>query len=338
MHPLVTLLLGTSVLALATLLFWPQRGLFWRVQRSLQMSERVLFEDALKHLFDFEYRDVPATLQSVAGALEVTPQRASEVLQRMERSDLVQFDGTLWTLSPAGRGEALRVVRIHRLWENYFSEETGLEPARWHGEAERLEHRTSEAEAELLSARMGHPRWDPHGDPIPTAEGEIAPPSGQPLPTLEVGRIAEIVHIEDEPPESYAQLLAEGLHLGMRVRVNDVSSHRVVFEADSTECVLAPVMAAHISVQPLETSAEMPGPLERLSDLDTGETGSVVGFLPACRGMERRRLLDLGLIPGTQVAAELRSPSGDPTGYRIRGAVIALRKAQADHIQIERAS
>ncbi|REJ83257.1 MAG: hypothetical protein DWQ30_08075 [Acidobacteria bacterium] len=256
----------------------------------------------------------------------------------MERAELIDFDGAHWRLSASGRSEALRVVRIHRLWESYFSEETGLEPARWHGEAERLEHSTSAAQAEQLSARMGHPRWDPHGDPIPTPEGDIAPASGQPLPTLEIGRVAEIVHIEDEPAESYAQLLAEGLHLGMRVRVNEVTSQRVVFEADASECVLAPVLAAHIAVQPLESSAEMPGPTHRLSDLEVGERGSVVGFLPLCRGVERRRLLDLGLIPGTEVEAHLRSPSGDPTGYRIRGAVIALRKAQADQIQIERAS
>ena len=55
-----------------------------------------------------------------------------------------------------------------------------------------------------------------------------------------------------------------------------------------------------------------------------------------CRGLQRRRFLDLGLVPGTVVKPEFRSPSRDPTAYRIRGAVVALRKAQADLIQVRR--
>ncbi|MDH3402564.1 MAG: ferrous iron transport protein A [Acidobacteriota bacterium] len=80
----------------------------------------------------------------------------------------------------------------------------------------------------------------------------------------------------------------------------------------------------------------MAGPFERLSGLAIGERGRVVALAPALRGAERRRLFDLGLIPGTEVEAELRSPGGDPTGYAIRGAVIALRREQADQVQVER--
>ena len=56
---------------------------------------------------------------------------------------------------------------------------------------------------------------------------------------------------------------------------------------------------------------------------------------PACRGVERRRLLDLGLVPGTRVTAEFTSPAGDPVAYRVRGALIALRNQQADMIYVE---
>jgi len=61
----------------------------------------------------------------------------------------------------------------------------------------------------------------------------------------------------------------------------------------------------------------------------------VEGIFPACRGMERRRLLDLGLVPGTRVVAEFASPAGDPVAYRVRGALIALRTQQADLIHIQ---
>jgi Fe2+ transport system protein FeoA len=72
-----------------------------------------------------------------------------------------------------------------------------------------------------------------------------------------------------------------------------------------------------------------------LSSLAPGDAGVVASIAPACRGVERRRFLDLGLVPGTRVVAEFPSPAGDPVAYRIRGALIALRKQQADMIYLE---
>ncbi len=337
--PGTALAAAAAAALLAAVLLWPDRGVVWRVSRSFRAGDRVAIEDALKHLYDGEARDVPATLHSLAGALGVSGDRAASFVERLERLDLVErADAGTYRLTPQGRSDALRVVRIHRLWERYLSEETGLDPAEWHREAERREHRTTDAQADALAARLGHPRFDPHGDPIPTAGGEIPPPPGVPLTELPVGRVAEIVHVEDEPSAVYAQLLAEGLHPGMLLRVSESDRRRVRFEADAEEHVLAPVVAANLSVSPLAEDAPMPGPFERLSGLDPGESARVVALSPACRGLERRRLLDLGIVPGTLVAAELRSAGGGPTAYRIRGALIALRREQADLVQVERGS
>ncbi|NTU65007.1 MAG: ferrous iron transport protein A, partial [Chloroflexi bacterium] len=70
--------------------------------------------------------------------------------------------------------------------------------------------------------------------------------------------------------------------------------------------------------------------------LQAYESGTVVGISPRCHGAERRRLLDLGIVPGTVVRAEIASPSGDPIAYRVRGALIALRREQSDFIRIVR--
>jgi len=223
--PLTALLAAFIAGVLLVALFWPMRGLFWRLTHAMRATERVRTEDALKHLHDCEYRRLPCTLQSL----------------RLEERALASRAGDAWTLTPEGRTYALRVIRIHRLWERYLSEETGLHATEWHVEAHRREHTTSPEEAEALSARMGHPRYDPHGDPIPTPDGEVASPRGRHLPDLPPGRPAEIVHIGDEPEAVYAQLVAEGLHLGMRVRVLEVSPRRIRFEADAEEHVLAPV-------------------------------------------------------------------------------------------------
>ena len=336
MQPILLLAITAAAIAALVLLFWPDRGLLWKFIRASHATERVRTEDALKQVFDCEYQGRACTLQSVAGALHVSGHKAAELLERMESKELVRAEGGSFLLTPEGRSYALRVIRTHRLWEHYLSEETGLAPERWHDEAELREHKISPAEVEELSARLGHPRYDPHGDPIPTEGGEIIPRRGMPLTDLEVGELAEIVHLEDEPRAVYAQLVAEGLHPGMRVRVNESTPNRLTFEADAEERVLAPVLAANISVDRLSRDEEMGDVRERLADLSMGETAEVLGFTANCRGPERRRMLDLGLIPGTRVRAEIRSPGGDPTGYRIRGAVIALRRDQAEQIQIDR--
>jgi DtxR family Mn-dependent transcriptional regulator len=78
-------------------------------------------------------------------------------------------------------------------------------------------------------------------------------------------------------------------------------------------------------------------PVRTLLDLEPGRVGRVLDLSPACRGSQRRRLLDLGVVKGTEIVPELVSAGGDPVAYRIRGALIALRREQAEWIRIEHA-
>lgn len=335
-NPALALLTVCAAAIALGVLFWPAHGLFWKWLRAFRAGERVLIEDALKHLYDCEYHRLPCTLQSLSGALTLRGGRAAELLGRLQQLELVVPVEGGYRLTSEGRSNALRVIRIHRLWERYFSDETGVPPQEWHLRAEVEEHRTSPEEADRLAARMGHPRFDPHGDPIPTASGEIVPPRGRPLTEFETGKLAWIVHVEDEPDPVYAQLLAEGLHPGMWIRVLESSPRVIRLEADAEEHVLAPALAANVWVEALPEEQQVGGPFERLSVLGVGERAKVVGISARCRGAERRRMLDLGLVPGTVVEAELTSPGGDPTAYRIRGGVIALRREQADQIHVDR--
>ncbi|HUU33375.1 MAG TPA: FeoA family protein, partial [Vicinamibacterales bacterium] len=106
-------------------------------------------------------------------------------------------------------------------------------------------------------------------------------------------------------------------------------------EAETEEVVLAPVVAANVTVVPIDVAAEVTS-MMRLSALAPGEAADVVALAASCRGAQRRRMLDLGLVPGTRVVSELRGPSGDPTAYRIRGALIALRRDQASHVYVHK--
>ena len=226
------------------------------------------------------------------------------------------------------------------MWERYLAEETGYSEEDWHEQADHWEHALTPDAADDLSAQLGYPTYDPHGDPIPTADGDIKEPGGQPLTKTPAESVARIVHLEDEPEVVYAQLVAEGLHLGQIVRIIESTPERVRFWTNGNEHVLAPIVASNISVIPLtrreEVIADEEGSGTRLSLLDLGESAEVVSISSASRGAERRRLLDLGIVPGTAVTAEVRSPSGDPTAYRIRGTLIALRKNQAKLIKIKK--
>jgi len=333
--PVLALLVMLGGGAVLVALFWPGIGLFWKLLRLLRTSDRVLIEDALKHLYDCEYRKTACTLQSLSGALGLSGNRTARLLHGLQQSELARLDGNRYLLTPNGRSYALRVIRIHRLWERYLAEQTGLDAAEWHAEAHLLEHRTSPEEADALAARMGWPRYDPHGHPIPTSKGEIAPPLGRPVTELQPGQVAEIVHVEDKPEAVYAQLVAEGLQPGTQIRVLEKGPTRLRLEADGEEHVLAPVIAANLSAVERVEERVPEGPLTRLSVLQVGQKGRVTGFSAMCRGPERRRMFDLGLVPGTLVEAELKSPAGDPTAYRIRGAMIALRRSQADLVYIE---
>jgi DtxR family Mn-dependent transcriptional regulator len=331
-EPLVALITALILLAAVAGLLYPRHGVIPRWRRARQQTERIRMEDALKHILGCEMSGDRFTANSLAGALQITADQAADVLMKTERRGLLHVERDSIRLTPVGRQSALHILRAHRLWESYLADETGVGELEWHGQAEWREHQLTPEEAETLAARLGNPTHDPHGDPIPSAEGELLPQAGIPLIFAEVNEPLQIVHIEDEPQAVFAQLLAEGLYPGMEVRLVERSPHRIRFWAGGDEHVLAPVIAANVSVDRPADPSDLAG--QRLSDLAHGERGQVVEISSRCRGLQRRRLQDLGFLPGAEIRAELASSSGDPVAYRIRGTLIALRKEQADLIQI----
>jgi DtxR family Mn-dependent transcriptional regulator len=337
MFTALTLLMIAALVVLGCLLFWPRRGLLPAWRHGRRMTRRIRREDALKHIQQCETSGHVLTVQSLAGALGVSANAAAGILAELQSGRLIHLEGGAIRLTTEGRRLAMQVLRAHRLWERYLADQTGYPEVEWHGRAEAHEHRLSPAEADELSAQLGHPTHDPHGDPIPTAEGELPQPAGVPVTAADPDQPLRIVHVEDEPEAVYAQLVAEGLHPGMEVRVLEISPQRVCLWADGDEHILAPMVAANLSVVPLPRAArEEQSVGEPLSSLKPGEEGKVLLLSRQCRGQERRRLLDLGVLPGTVIRAELKSPNGDPTAYRIRDALMALRAEQAEVIRVER--
>jgi DtxR family Mn-dependent transcriptional regulator len=334
--PFIAFLVGLLFLALFALLFWPNGGLIGYLQRISQYSTRIRREDALKHIQKVESHGGRPTLESVAGSLNIRTSQAAELLSDLQTQGLVSLDGVSFRLTSSGREYALQIIRAHRLLERYLSEQTGYREAEWHELADRYEHRLSADALADISIQLGNPTHDPHGDPIPTIDGEIVLHGGKPLTDMELEVPLRIVHIEDEPEHIYAQLAAEGLYPGMEVSLTQITPQRIQFLADGVQHILAPIFASNISVKPIqpESTQEISCIGEPLDVLRPGQYGQVIALSPRLRGADRRRMMDLGILPGTTIRAEMVSPSGDPTAYRIRGALIALRQEQAKLIRI----
>lgn len=321
-----------TLLVLLAVVTAPRYGLIarWRAARAL--AARVRREDALKHILKAEVNGRPSSLSSVAGALRIGEDRAATLLADLERGGLLTFEGGAPRLREPGRELAQHVVRAHRLWESFLADQTGVGEAEWHNRAERHEHLLSPEQVNRLAAQLGHPLRDPHGDTIPAGGEALAADAGQPLTDVPVGQAVEIVHIEDEPDAVYRQLLAAGLRPGLAAKVERRTEEGVdLLTEDGRRLALGTVLANNVAVVALAggavTSASLAG-------LRTGERARVAGLAAACRGAARRRLLDLGFVPGTPVEVDLVSPGGDPTAYRVRGAVVALRREQAALIRI----
>lgn len=328
-------LLAAVILAVA---FWPGAGLMARWRRARDFAHRSRREDALKHLLKGEAAGQPISCDALAGLLAITPGNVVKLLEELEQRGLLTLENGKPRLRPAGRELGLHIVRAHRLWESYLADATGMEEERWHEEAERQEHLLSVEAANELSARLGHPTHDPHGDWIPDEGKPLPPEEGRSLNEADMETPLLITHIEDEPEVVYRQLAASGLRPGMRAYVLEKTPTRIRLWADGTEHVLAPLLAENVSIKPLPEGTPLQELVEErsLSMLKPGEAVRVAGLSRACRPAERRRLLDLGFVPGTRVEIEMVSPAGDPTAYRVRGTVVALRREQAQLIRVTR--
>src|SRR6516162_1496912 len=133
-------------------------------------------QDYAKAVYALEaHEGASVSTNDLAERLGVTPGSVSAMVRKLSEVGLVEHERYHGVrLTPKGRRVALEVLRHHRLIELFLSEELGMPWDRVHAEAEVLEHVLSEELEQLISARLGHPTLDPHGDPIPSEEFEIS--------------------------------------------------------------------------------------------------------------------------------------------------------------------
>jgi len=178
-------------------------------------------EDYLKVIYKLSARGGRATVVSIAARMEKSAPSVTKMVKKMASMGLVHHApyGRI-LLDPRGTRIALEIIRHHRLWELYLARRLGLPLDQVDAEAERLEHVTSDAMEARMTALLGNPGQDPHGDPIPTPSG-ILPnaPEGRRLSELGPGESGVVAHLSDRHPGHVRTMAALGLLPGVRVRV-----------------------------------------------------------------------------------------------------------------------
>ena len=135
----------------------------------------VAIENFVKAIYNNDNHDIKDTKPgNIAKKLGISNAAATDMAKKLAVKDLVNYEKyQKLQLTEKGTKMALNVVRKHRLWESFLFKMFDMSLHDIHREAELLEHQTSDLLADKISAYLGHPKFDPHGDPIPNADGEI---------------------------------------------------------------------------------------------------------------------------------------------------------------------
>lgn len=177
-------------------------------------------EDYLKAVYGLTEEGEAATTSGLAVRLGLSPAAVTGMVKKLTEAghlEHIPYRGV--RLTAGGRKAALAILRRHRVLETYLITKLGFDWASVHGEAERLEHAASDELVDRMAVALGEPRYDPHGAPIPSREGEIERPELRPLAEVEVGEPVALRQVGDDDPDRLRYLKALGLLPGTALLV-----------------------------------------------------------------------------------------------------------------------
>ncbi len=202
--------------------------------------------------------DGQAATGQLASALSVSPGTVTSMLKTLSESNLVTYtpyEGV--RLTPSGTDLALRVVRRHRLIELFLVKTLDLTWDEVHEEAEHMEHAVSDRLIDKIDAYLGHPKADPHGDPIPRPDGSFETPESRTLAECEVGAEFHLARVIDQSPEFLRFLSSSGLPLGAsgQIVANQAAAGIVTVKVAGRETTLGRAAAEKILVTLVNSAA-----------------------------------------------------------------------------------
>lgn len=180
-------------------------------------------ENYIKAIYKLsEAGDGAVSTNAIAEAMQTKAASVSDMLKRLNEKDIinyVKYRGV--TLTDEGRKVALQLVRKHRLWEVFLVDKLKFNWDEVHDVAEELEHITSELMIRRLDEFLGFPKYDPHGDPIPTEDGHITVKQQVLLSELNPGQAGIVMGVKDSQPLFLQYLDKVGIYLGAKLKVTD---------------------------------------------------------------------------------------------------------------------
>lgn len=192
---------------------------------------------------------------ALAQRLHTKAATVTDMLRKLHRKELVEYQPYHGAkISKLGQVQAIRIVRKHRLWETFLVEKLGFSWDEVHDIAEQLEHIQSPALTQRLEAFLGHPQFDPHGDPIPNKNGQFPAAEHQLLSAAREGTSVQIKAVNDRNSDFLKYLANLHFKLGDILHIEKIESFdqslRVKHQDQSVQ--LSATAAANIYIKPLE--------------------------------------------------------------------------------------
>lgn len=191
----------------------------------------------------------------LATALEVVPGTVTNMLKTLSESGLAKYKPYSGVcLTKQGRTLALRMIRRHRLLELFLVRTLDLKWDQVHAEAENMEHAVSDALIDRIDEFLGHPETDPHGDPIPSANGDMRGATGTAVSLAECAPPAElrVSRVLNQTPDFLRFLAEKGLRPGARLAVEQHSPEAgvVTIRVEGASVTLGHEAAGNVLVEP----------------------------------------------------------------------------------------
>jgi DtxR family Mn-dependent transcriptional regulator len=215
-----------------------------------------VIEDYLKTIYTLTASEGRATTKQIADQLGVTPASVTNMVQKLALTEppLVEYRKHRGVeLTEDGEKVALEIIRHHRLLEMFLQQTLGYSWDEVHEEADRLEHVISEELEERISASLGDPEHDPHGDPIPTRDLRLPQASFVPLSQVRPGQQVVVQRVRDADPELLRYLSEQGItpeaHLTVLAYSPFDGNLQLRVEKDGEPLVLGPSVTSQVFVE-----------------------------------------------------------------------------------------
>ena len=180
-------------------------------------------EDYLKALYHLEMDFNAVSTNSIADFLDMKPSSVTDMLKKLAEKKFINYQKYKGTsLTKKGKLIALSIIRKHRLWETFLVEKLGFGWDQVHTIAEQLEHIKSDELIENLDNFLGNPKYDPHGDPIPSKDGNIEKMNQKLLVELKPSQKGIITGVKKGTASLLNYLDKEKVKLGDSIRVIEI--------------------------------------------------------------------------------------------------------------------